>query len=201
VAQSGSNRRTLYILLLCLVPAAIAWSVNTAATDDEDFRNNCYFCHMDALLEIKAEAAKHWDAGVDCDACHGPSVEHVMVEDNSVLPEMVWNDGDMHGLCGNCHEDSLQAYKKSKHGRQLAGGGLEAADAKKPPSCATCHGYHGFKTEAAMQKECLVCHGSLPEVCRAAVAQAAEGQLACGGCHDAHTLSAVRTAVQGRRER
>lgn len=154
----------------------------------QDYLNPCFYCHMDVLVEMKAKAHKHWNAGVNCEACHGSSMEHVDVEDNSILPDSVWTDRNVHNLCNNCHSGHFQAFRKSAHAKWLDSKSKEKS--KTIISCATCHGYHGFKDKNEIENDCLKCHKVLPKACvidsTNKVPQTST--MNCKKCHNTHSL-------------
>jgi hypothetical protein len=155
----------------------------------QDYNNPCFFCHMNIIVEMKAKASKHWEASVDCEACHGPSGEHVDVEDNSIKPDSVWTNEDVHHLCRNCHDDIFESYKKSVHARHLLCE-KKKDSCPKTPGCMSCHGAHGQKVMAEIKKLCLECHTPLPKTCNAEPPKekSAENSLACKHCHNSHSL-------------
>lgn len=156
---------------------------------EQDLDITCFFCHMDCVFEMKAQAAKHWKAGVKCETCHGASVGHLDVEDNSVKPDKTWNSSDVHELCKGCHEIPCAAYGKSAHARK-AGNQKVERELPTAPNCSTCHGFHGLRTAAEIREGCLRCHWKLPEKCVINLPRG-EGRSArmnCSDCHEPHSL-------------
>ena len=94
ILESNNLRKKWYYLILCLFTFFSMPQVKA-----QDYNNPCFFCHMNIIVEMKVKASKHWEASVDCEACHGPSGEHVDVEDNSIKPDSVWTNEDVHNLC------------------------------------------------------------------------------------------------------
>lgn len=173
-------------LLLFLVLGAVCL-VRTGQSQDEALSISCFFCHMEIIAEMKAHAVKHWEAETKCEACHGVSMEHLDVEDNSVKPDKVWTDATVHQLCGECHQGPSEAYLASSHSKLALQGRPGAA---KAPSCSNCHGYHGLKSQAELKQTCLSCHLTLPAACTSK-STAEEQNFPCKGCHDSHSLRTV----------
>lgn len=180
--------RTVILGFFSLVLACAYW-VRTGQSQDEAINISCFFCHMEIIAEMKAHAVKHWEADTKCEACHGVSMEHLDVEDNSIKPDKVWNNATVHLLCKECHQDSFAGFVSSSHAKL-------ATDAKpgaaKAPNCSGCHGYHGLKSEAEVKGKCLSCHQTLPAAC-GSQSDAAKGQaFTCKQCHDSHSLVSVK---------
>ena len=105
----------------------------------------CEDCHLD--VAINTYDLPHMETGVGCSACHGPSVKHTVVEDNSVKADHTWKDdrGKIPEACGECHADAakMKPYKlpadqlaqltKSAHGPAEGKAGFRAV-------CSDCHG-------------------------------------------------------------
>ncbi len=169
---------------LFLVLTSVLW-VQSGESQDEAINISCFFCHMEIIAEMKSLAVKHWEADTKCEACHGVSMEHLDVEDNSVKPDKVWTNATVHLLCKECHQDSFTSFVASSHAK-LA---VEAKhDAAKAPNCSACHGYHGLKTEAEIKEKCLSCHHALPAACTSGPGAAKEQAFTCKQCHDSHSL-------------
>jgi len=113
----------------------------------------CEDCHFDTA--VNTYELPHIEVGVGCSGCHGPSVKHTEVEDNSVKPDRTWRN-DRHGvpgLCAHCHRNAermqvyglgagqLAALDRSPHGPGGDGKHYVAA-------CTDCHG--GFEESPAM---------------------------------------------------
>jgi len=147
---------------------------------------------MNVIVEMKAEATKHWEAGVDCETCHGASGEHIDVEDNTIKPDSVWTDKNVHLLCKQCHDAAFLAYQKSTHAKWLLGPKKE--EIKKAPTCVTCHGAHELKTDKMIKEACLDCHTSLPKTCEIDSLKKAkqESMITCKSCHVIHSLEPVK---------
>lgn len=154
----------------------------------QDYLISCYYCHMDIIVEMKSKATLHWDSGVNCEACHGESEEHVDVEDNSIRPTMVWSDSNVQMLCKDCHKNSFREFQGSKHAGCCYSD--EQSSTEKIISCMTCHGAHGFKQVQEIEKLCIYCHSPLPEPCslNPQLQKTSRETLSCHNCHQKHSL-------------
>lgn len=154
----------------------------------QDYLISCYYCHMDIIVEMKSKATLHWDSGVNCEACHGESEEHIDVEDNSIRPTMVWYDSTVQILCKDCHENSFREFQGSKHAGYYYSD--EQSSTEKIISCLTCHGAHGFKQVQEIEKLCIDCHSPLPEPCslNPQIQKSSQETLSCDNCHQSHFL-------------
>lgn len=179
------NRKYWRLAVAVLVVMAALFALHAKS---QDYKNPCFFCHMNVIIEMKAEAIKHWEAGVDCEACHGASMLHMDVEDNSIKPDSVWTDKNVHLLCKHCHDLSCVDYNKSLHAKWLFN--PEKEETKKAPSCITCHGYHGLKTNEVIREACLGCHPILPKTCELDSLKkgSQEKLMTCKSCHVIHSL-------------
>lgn len=153
----------------------------------QDYLISCYYCHMDIIVEMKSKAILHWDSGVNCEACHGESEEHIDVEDNSIRPTMVWSDSTVQMLCKNCHEKPFCEFQGSKHASWCYSDEKSSIEII---SCITCHGAHGFKQVQEIEKLCIGCHSPLPELCSLNPRKQKTSQetLSCENCHQNHSL-------------
>ena len=153
----------------------------------------CFYCHIDVIVEMKAEAIKHWEGEVVCEACHGPRGEHVDVEDNSVKPDSIWTDSNVHMLCRDCHADVFESYNKSEHAKLLFGKDKKEKGVE-VPSCISCHGAHGFKSETMIKEICLECHTPLPKTCIMETSKkySHEIPMTCKSCHNSHALDLLQ---------
>jgi dienelactone hydrolase len=196
LTSAPSNRpyvTTMRIAPLVFLSLAVPhfW-VTIIKGQDEATSISCFFCHMEIIAEMKTQAVKHWEAGTRCEACHGASIEHLDVEDNSVKPDKVWNDTSVHLLCGECHQTSSDGYVSSCHA-DLAVNSRPAAE--KAPNCSGCHGYHGLKTPAEIKGKCLSCHPGLPASCVGGSGAGNEQAFPCKRCHDSHSLASVKNHI------
>ncbi len=154
----------------------------------QDYLISCYYCHMDIIVEMKSKAILHWDSGVNCEACHEESGEHIDVEDNSIKPDLVWSDSTVQILCKSCHERPYQEFQESKHASWCYL--TDKSSTKKIVSCITCHGAHGFMQVLEIEKLCIDCHSPLPEPCslNSQIQKSSQEALSCNNCHQHHSL-------------
>jgi hypothetical protein len=159
----------------------------------QDYLISCYYCHMDIIVEMKSKSTLHWDSEVNCEACHGESVEHIDVEDNSIKPDFIWSDSTVQMLCKDCHENSFREVQESKHVSWYYSD--EKNNIEKIISCVTCHGAHGFKTIQEIEISCRNCHRSLPSSCSQDqdMQKTQDETFSCRICHDFHSLAIKET--------
>jgi len=170
----------LFVLIIFLFTRILPYAQN--------YDNPCFFCHMNVLVEMKSAATLHWENEVQCSACHGESVKHIDVEDNSIKPDSIWTLFNVHQLCANCHSECCLLYTNSPHAVFLEDSiNTNALDF---PSCVTCHGSHTLKESSEIERECLECHNSLPEVCQTRKEKSEETQdiVSCTTCHSPHKV-------------
>ena len=135
----------------------------------------CAPCHSEQVADF--ETHKHFQKGLSCDACHGPSVKHG-ASTGAVSPDRVAAPDEVPALCGGCHAGQQKEFLASKHGALVM-----ARSKVKAANCATCHGVHNLRTASQTLQQCQKCHPALPASHPAAAATAA-----CMSCHDRHTL-------------
>lgn len=145
----------------------------------------CAVCHKEIVEDFVSHP--HFKIGMECNACHGESVEHRTSEGHAA-PDRVASPAEIPALCGNCHRGKgarpIQAeYLESKHGK------LVMAESKtRAPHCGTCHGVHTVRDAKAMEFQCRRCHTQLPAACSGSPAPTAK--LNCAGCHTPHVFLA-----------
>lgn len=167
------------------------WLATRTAGQDSDLDVPCLYCHMPVVAEVKLNASRHWEAGIRCETCHGPSTDHIDVEDNSVPPDRVWDVRTAHKLCGKCHQASFESYRIRPHASLIMA--LEPDSAAPPaPNCSTCHGFHGLKSEPAIKKVCVGCHTQLPAACSSPRLDVSPDSFYCKECHESHSLHRVK---------
>lgn len=134
-----------------------------------------------------------------CEACHGPSPEHlkkppkgeerapvkVMFGRNSVTPV-----AEQIKVCLGCHEAGPRMnWKGSQH---------QFADI----SCASCHTLHTLKDEvllkASQPKVCFTCHATQrAQIYLFSSHPIKEGKVVCADCHNAHGSFGPQLLVKG----
>jgi hypothetical protein len=139
----------------------------------------CAPCHSEQVADFQTH--KHFEKGLSCDACHGPSVKH-RTSTGAVSPDRVAAPDEVPALCGGCHAPEQKEFLESKHGKLVM-----ARSKVKAANCATCHGVHNLRTARQTQQQCLRCHATLSPTHPAVAATAA-----CMSCHARHTLLAAK---------
>ena len=95
----------------------------------------CLECHTTGY---DAETGKYAEAGVTCEACHGPFQP---THPNTSMP--ITPNAD---LCGSCHKTTTDEWRASVHGQE----GIQ---------CQACHNPHSQTPKAATVTElCTTCH-------------------------------------------
>ena len=128
--------------------------------------STCGKCHGDALMAKQHHLANVYPQYMDsihgyavsqegllvaanCESCHGS--HHVLSHTNPLSPTFKTAIPD---TCGKCHAGIQAQYLSGIHGKQLAGGNLNA------PACTDCHTAHtiGTPTMAQSTPMCGSCH-------------------------------------------
>ena len=111
----------------------------------------CVRCHKQETAEHYASVHQLNDIG--CAACH-----------SEIHSQQAWH-GDKRiatQKCGECHDDSHEAFHESVHGKALQAGNMDSA------ACLDCHNLHAIKelgdpkdhdARAFHTDVCLKCHG------------------------------------------
>jgi hypothetical protein len=147
----------------------------------EPLHQLCAPCHTTVADDFRTH--KHLAAGLDCNACHGDSVEHRNAN-GAVQPDRVAAPHQQAELCGSCHVEQAESYQESVHGKLVAA--LERG-----PNCGTCHDVHRERSARAAERRCQNCHRERPEACSA---QPAESKFAvgCANCHEPHLFHTAK---------
>jgi hypothetical protein len=97
---------------VCVLAASFADESQTEKPAGEKPSENtkCYVCHAD--LKTEEIAAVHLDAGIACDECHGPSVEHLEDEMLMTKPDFLFGRSEVDKMCSNptCHKPGGDRY-------------------------------------------------------------------------------------------
>jgi len=119
---------------------------------------SCLECHTTGYDE---ETGKYAEAGITCEACHGP-----FQPDHPESPMPITPNAD---LCGTCHKTTTDEWRASVHSQQ----GIQCQACHDPHSqtpkadsvtalCTTCHQERGgsftHSTHANAGLECSNCH-------------------------------------------
>ncbi len=112
-----------------------------------------------ASVHGKALMEKGLVSSAICTDCHGSHDLHAPSNPNS---KIFWKN--VPATCGKCHENVMNTYLRSTHGKAAATGKREA------PVCTDCHGEHLIKSHldptstvyatTLSEKTCGRCHGS-----------------------------------------
>lgn len=148
----------------------------------------CYYCHLDICIELIKSV--HGKAKVSCQSCHGESIEHMMVEDNSVKPDSNVSVNHVDIICAQCHDDVQAAYRQGKHAQFLFEKNIRQPKLQTGfPSCVTCHTAHSTPTDFVLEKTCISCHVKLPQHCQSSEKDKKDNSLiSCKLCHISHSL-------------
>jgi len=149
----------------------------------QKLEETCGTCHTQHAFDFRQHT--HSKKGLDCDACHGKSANHLDANGNRP-PDRVAGPAEQPAVCGACHAAQKPLYEAGKHGQLVL-----ARSKTRSPACTGCHGSHSLRKPAAMLAQCNRCHPTLPEACadKAATAPSKPGGLRCAGCHNPHSLT------------
>ncbi len=169
------NRATLMLALIIAFPWSAGPPAYGAQGDAGAGGDGCVACHEnpDFLVTDKKlydyfqswRASIHGQEGVSCTDCHGG---------RSDVASKAGAHGTMSGAsggetavsfrrvpstCGGCHEDFLQAYRKSRHSKLLKTDGQGQIG----PNCVTCHGSLDARAPnvRSVRDTCQLCHNSV----------------------------------------
>jgi thiosulfate reductase cytochrome b subunit len=113
----------------------------------------CAQCHGMAAKQLpKSVHADH-----TCKKCHGPAHKIDVASNDDARMSRT---GQVKN-CGKCHEEVVQSFKDSVHGKGLLVSGLTKA----APSCSDCHGTHNIQKHA--DDKAKTGHLKSPETCGA----------------------------------
>ena len=99
--------------------------------------NSCQGCHQQAAAQFRqgahnATIGRSTPEVPTCVSCHG--THRVRAVHDPAAPTSA---GQIPTACGKCHQQALDEFAASVHGRTMATGKLTTM-----PSCVTCHGAH-----------------------------------------------------------
>ncbi len=115
----------------------------------------CRDCHADVFSMYRGSF--HGDLVFNESSGEAPVCADCHEAHNIVPPESVEFRRQIDGLCAGCHQDALQTYLDSYHGKASTLGALETA------VCTDCHG--GHRILAASDPESMVNEANLIETC------------------------------------
>ncbi len=173
------NRTKLVLALLITlqwlaVPASCRAQSNADTGEPGD---SCVACHEDPDFLVTNKklydyfqtwrASIHGQEGVSCTDCHGGRADvsskagaHGTMS-GSPGGETAVDFKRIPSTCGNCHQEFLDAYRKSRHFQLLK------TDAKGQigPNCVTCHGSLDARAPnvRSVRDTCQQCHNSVSD--------------------------------------
>ena len=168
-----SNTQTKLSLLGWLfICVAFVWVLTASLAGESqgekpNENTKCYVCHPS--LKTEEISMVHLEAGITCDECHGPSVEHMEDETLMTKPDLLFGRSEVDRMCSNptCHKagteryvygfedhidtEAVETFYKKWEGRIRPNG--RAITAKSV--CTDCHGTHNLATkmESQLQKD------------------------------------------------
>ena len=147
----------VFAVWICLTLAALShYDVRVAAKSAD----RCVECHRqqkDVLGRVVSifQTSAHRRAGVGCDGCHGGDASQ-SDKNKAHAGQFIArpNVSATLEMCGACHSQPLEFFKKSKH--------LAAQANARRLDCAECHGVHGIGAASETfrwPQFCTGCHG------------------------------------------
>ncbi len=132
----------------------------------------CLTCHKSAAVKGYIESVhykkyKEGETSPMCIDCHGTSTHDIAKAD--------FSEDELHELCATCHEQPVENFENSLHGKALANGKFLA------PNCIKCHSSH--KILSHTDENSKTYKMNIPAL--------------CGDCHkDGTRVSELRTISQ-----
>jgi len=171
-----SNNRTdlplsclvhLLVASVCVLAVCFAGEPKAEKPDGEKPGGNskCYVCH--ASLKTEDITTIHLDMDINCDQCHGPSIEHMHDEMLMTKPDLLFGRAEVQKMCSNpmCHKPGgdRRIYGRADHRNHAA----VAAFQKKwlhrirpngrfitsKAVCTDCHGTHNIVKDLEAEAE------------------------------------------------
>ena len=170
-----------------ITPKSLAQSVGLVykAIDEEEGIVRCFRCHSTGPVNTSGPVISPLEAGVHCEACHGPGGEHVRSGDRKLIgnPKRMTATA-INQFCGKCHRppaastgaiDWNYAWNVRHQPLYLS----ESACFRKSNgklSCFSCHQAHEplARNAAHYNQVCASCH---------AATHASAGMANCIDCH------------------
>ena len=183
----------------------------------------CEGCHsvgqlgnsIDVLAGYEATGEERYE-DVQCEACHGPGLDHVVNPKDETVPLAPLNVGVTATLgCGECHSGShhpfVEEWNLSRHGE---GANAPQYRTREDGGCNACHGAEGalrawgFRTEYLEKGEgesigitCAVCHDphskDHPGQLRFSVEARSLDENLCMKCHQRRAIPDEGTSSGG----
>lgn len=178
-------RLTGAIAAVVAVVSLFAHSSIVSATPEGEAPLDCLRCHT-RVLKNHDQLGSGSEA---CWACHDKrTIGMLNLSDGTQLPL-----ADSNKLCGECHSDRYEAWKKGKHGVLAQSKGKSENLGGRRPKCVGCHSAHQPKIKLSKgiiplspatpglegPLDCLSCHARVLE----GHDKLGSGSKACWACH------------------
>jgi len=167
---------------------------------------HCFSCHTVHATTSRGFNPLHAEAGVGCEACHGPGLAHVKKSTDAAgapvkaIDERVFNPArlspaDSIDLCGACHRTSADVTSSANNANdasvvrfqpyrlEMSRCWLETRSAK--VTCTACHDPHEALNHniASYDRHCIECH-SAPDTAEPHVGKSCpKAKSQCVRCH------------------
>ncbi len=152
------------IAVVVAVVTLFAHPATVGAAPDEEAPLECLRCHTRVLKDHD----KLGSGSAACWVCHhGRKIGTLHLSDGTQLPL-----ADSNPLCGECHSDRYEAWKKGRHGVLGSGKGKSEILGANKPKCVGCHSAHQPKVK--LSKGIVPLSPATPGL---------EGPLDCLSCH------------------
>lgn len=156
----------------------------------------CFGCHTTGARIGNTLQLKSYEAGVQCESCHGPGGAHVdSVRDGKPAPHTIRSLKGMdpqqaNEMCGTCHRTwetvMIMGLKGPNNARfppyRLANSSCFSLDDRRI-SCLACHNPHGelVSDDRAYDSKCTACHNASNTAIKKRTCLVAKE--ACTTCH------------------
>lgn len=175
-------------------PVAVQQSGSTYAGQD-----TCLECHEDKGAQL--EGTRHFRAldsrtpaaGLGCESCHGPSLEHADTGDPELMQSFAEKTPiEVSDTCVTCHNKGEHAFwEGSQHqGRDV--------------SCTNCHSVHEYQSvenqfvKPTQTETCAQCHQEkAAKIQRTTHMPLREDTMQCSSCHNPHGSANERLLAEG----
>ncbi|MCX6611319.1 MAG: tetratricopeptide repeat protein [Acidobacteria bacterium] len=128
----------------------------------------CFRCHTTGPISLASNGAIHWtEAGVQCEACHGPGSEHLKKPTAATIQNpRRFSPAELNDYCGDCHRTAADITDwglswNSRH--EPAFLSQSRCFEKAAVSCLTCHSAHtAAETNSKhYDAKCSGCHANI----------------------------------------
>jgi hypothetical protein len=163
---------------------------------DSTDSNKCFGCHTTGARIGNSLQLKSFEAGVQCESCHGPGGAHVdSIRDGKPAPHTIRSLKGMdpqqaNEMCGTCHRTwetvMIMGLKGPNNARfppyRLTNSACFSLDDRRI-SCLACHNPHEalVSDDKAYDSKCAACHNASNESIKKKVCPVAKE--ACTSCH------------------